>query len=67
MTDKHFNAILAKNAIAKELGDTPIGNMEAEDASMVRSSLVFISAQLQQIEDYIGQGNQPSIKDIIED
>ena len=57
MTDKHFQAILAKNDIAREL-------RSCDDQAGLNMNL--IRAYLDNIEAYIGQGNQPSIKEIIE-
>lgn len=56
MTDKKFNAILAKNHIARELkqADTK------EDLS-----IDYIVSCLRDIEAYLGQANQPSVDDII--
>ena len=53
MTKKHFEAILAKNEIARDIasGDP---------------SFDYILANLRQIESYIGQGNQPSVEDIMQ-
>lgn len=55
MTEKHFKAILAKNNIAKEI-------FENESESISRK---WIMSNLRDIEAYIGEGNQPSIDDII--
>jgi len=53
MTDKHHTAILAKNDIDREIRDgEPI-------------SVNKVLACLHQIEEYIGQGNQPSVDDIL--
>lgn len=52
MTKKHFNAILAKNDIARELKkDQP--------------NLGFIKVCLLDVEKYTGEGNQPSVTEII--
>lgn len=58
MNNKHFDAILAKNNIARIIRD-----LDTEGMVPV-NSLVF---QLQEIENYIGEGNQPCVKDIVED
>lgn len=57
MTDKRFRAILAKNHIARELADY-------QQSKLV--SLPYILSCLEDIEKYIGEGNQPSVKDIYE-
>jgi hypothetical protein len=59
MTKKHFDAILAKNSIAREVRNQRFQNEPA--------SLNFIEECLKDIEDYIGQANQPYVVDIIED
>jgi hypothetical protein len=56
MTDKQHTAILAKNDIAREIRD--FNNGEPISASKVLACLY-------QIEEYIGQGNQPIVDDII--
>jgi hypothetical protein len=53
MTKKHFKAILAKNEIARELTTACI-------------SINYIIACLEDIEKFIGEGNQPSVKNIID-
>jgi hypothetical protein len=57
MTKKHFNAILAKNNIAREIADCRAGML---------MNLGFIQHELEAIESYIGQANQPTVSDIIE-
>jgi hypothetical protein len=52
MSKKHFKAILAKSEIAREL-------------TTVCISKDFIIACLEDIEEFIGEGNQPSVKNII--
>lgn len=62
MTNEHFEAILAKNAIARgirEYKNAPVG--EGEPLSIYQ-----LIENLRAIEGFIGQGNQPSIEDIIE-
>lgn len=59
MTDKHFQAILAKNEIAKALRDY----VDSDEELAVN----HVFAMLQEIEEYIGQGNQPSALDIYND
>lgn len=53
MTDRKFNAILAKNIIAREV--------IKEEMNVKR-----IISCLKDIEDYLGEGNQPSVEDIVE-
>jgi hypothetical protein len=55
MKDKHFDAILAKNQIAREL------KQNREDISLNN-----IKKLLLVIEEYIGEGNQPSVEDILQ-
>jgi hypothetical protein len=55
MTDKHFDAILAKNQIAREL------KQSREDVSLNNIKKLLLI-----IEEYIGEGNQPSVEDILE-
>lgn len=57
MTDKKFNAILAKNDIAREVRDS-IQHRE----EMSTNQIMYC---LNQIEAYIGEANQPSVNDII--
>lgn len=56
MNQKHFDAILAKNNIARELRDMLNGDV---------ASISFMRSCLKDIEAYIGEGNQPSVEDII--
>lgn len=58
MTDKQFNAIIAKNHIARELGDY----MRDTNNEI---SVPFVLSCLRDIEAYTGEGNQPNIDDII--
>ncbi len=61
MTNKKFNAILAKNNIAREVKDylnAPIGEREPIHISYIISELITI-------EEFLGEGNQPSIKSIL--
>lgn len=51
MSDKRFEAILAKNRIARELSSN-------------EPNLPVILVDLSVLEHYIGVGNQPSISDI---
>ena len=56
MTNKHFKAILAKNCIVRELSDY------TKDKEYL--NINYILCQLKEIENYIGEGNQPSIENI---
>ena len=60
MTKKHFNAILAKNDIAKWI---------KQDFNDIKSNSFLpyeaIRLALKDIEKQIGEGNQPSIDDVI--
>lgn len=55
MTTNHFNAILAKNEIAKELMKIP---------RSLDVNHCYLFALLGDIEKFIGQANQPSIAEI---
>jgi hypothetical protein len=52
MKDTKFNAILAKNNIAREITKKEI-------------NVSYIESLLQDIENYIGTANQPSVSEII--
>jgi hypothetical protein len=56
---KKFDAIIAKNEIARWLRDTKPEEVGHGDLHVLRY-------WLREIEIYIGEGNQPSISDIIE-
>ena len=56
MSNRHFKAILAKNRIAEEVREY-LDNKTVSVASLVDA--------LQDIELYMGQGNQPEVLDII--
>ena len=58
--DKLFNAILAKNKIARELR-----NLKYNQEPILSFNL--LESCLQDIEEYLGQANQPSVEDIIND
>jgi len=58
MTDKKFNAILAKNDIAREVRNYQNDNERYVSVDMIRNAL-------RDIEKYIGEANQPKIDDII--
>ena len=55
--DKLFNAILAKNQIARLVRNKNVGNVYGE----------LITECLKDIEKVIGQGNQPSVQNIVDD
>ena len=57
MNKKHFNAILAKNRIASELKEYHQNGEQPSYLVMVDDLLV--------IEKQIGEGNQPSVKEIL--
>lgn len=57
--DIHFSAILAKNSIARMLG--------LEKDSISNSTQAYIMARLKEIEEYTGELNQPSVKDMYEE
>jgi hypothetical protein len=54
----HFDAVVAKNDIAREVRDR-IHRKEEMNAQ-------FILSCLEEIEKYIGTLNQPSVKDIVD-
>lgn len=54
MDDLHFNAVLAKNDIARQLKD-----YQQDGISIER-----VMACLNDIEEFIGQANQPTVEDI---
>lgn len=53
-----FNAILAKNGIAREL-------KKYKNNKNDHIGVAYIESMLEDIEKYIGEGNQPSVKDIM--
>ncbi len=61
MTSKHFDAIIAKNNIARVLKGLQAG----EYAELNELPLRQLNFDLREIEIFIGEGNQPSISDII--
>lgn len=61
MTQKHFNAILAKNNIAREVRE--YFNAPQGDREPIR--IGYMINELKAIEEYIGEGNQPSVDSII--
>ena len=56
MLEKKFNAILSKNDIARGIKYYKKGEGLAVE---------YLIARLQKIEDFIGNGNQPSINSIL--
>lgn len=63
MTNKHFTAILAKNNIAQEIAEAPRAKNGLMGQIIVDSG--WLLHELREIENYIGQGNQSSIDDIL--
>lgn len=61
MTNKHFEAITSKNEIARELRNNDAGD------GLATVSIGWLRHNLEVIEQYIGESNQPSVKDIIND
>ena len=61
MTTKHFDAIIAKNNLARTLRQ--INRREIADVAEL--PLLQMAHDLQEIERYIGEGNQPSAYDIM--
>ena len=62
MTNKHFNAILAKNDIARAIKDYK----KCSNGTVDPLPIFQILSALYVIETYIGEGNQPSIQNIYE-
>jgi len=58
--DAKFDAILAKNRIARELADL------IREGKIRQSDIRVILEDLTEIEDFIGEGNQPIAEDIIQ-
>lgn len=63
MSKKKFNAILAKNNIAREIRDYKNCRVGCSE----RLNKHYIIECLKDIEDYLGESNQPCVIDIIED
>jgi hypothetical protein len=61
MTKNHFNAILAKNEIAKMIVD----GKNTGELGMVAVNTRLLHFYLREIERYTGEGNQPSVLSII--
>lgn len=57
MKNNHFNAILAKNAIAREL--------KVSKNLHENINICYVIGKLQEIEKFTGEGNQPSIESIL--
>jgi hypothetical protein len=57
MEDNQFKAILAKNDIARHLAGYKTGFIE-------NLNLEYLVEALNQIENYIGEANQPNVGDI---
>ena len=69
MNDKHFDTILAKNEIARELKRWKNDlSYPAEVRKFFRQSVSmdYLLHKLEEIEAYVGTGNQPSVKEIME-
>lgn len=69
MTDKKFNAILAKNSIARDIKVLKKWHDQYKNIEAVQNCPLntgYIESCLKDIEIYLGEGNQPSVKDIIE-
>ncbi len=60
---KHFDAIIAKNNIARVLRGLRAGEYESINEIPLRA----LHFDLREIEIYIGEMNQPSINDILEE
>ncbi len=58
ISEKHFNAILAKNEIARSIRDYERGDE-------IRFILNTIVDNLKIIEEWIGESNQPTVKEIL--
>ena len=64
MSEKHFDAILAKNAIARFIRNWKNDQTTATPEPL---RMYHIVGELIAIENYIGEANQPCVKDIVED
>lgn len=62
MTTKHFDAIVAKNNLARVVR----GIMRKEYAEMSELPWGQMLYDLQEIEHYLGVGNQPEVTDIVD-
>lgn len=61
MTNKHFDAILSKNELAKMI----VENEGTGTLGEIRVSTSQLKFHLMEIERFIGTGNQPSVFEII--
>ena len=66
MTDKHFYAILAKNEIARAIRDSD-GVNKIRLGPTVDITTYRLESLLKDIEKYVGESNQPSVQDIVND
>lgn len=60
MTNKRFDAITSKNAIAQELRE----GASCGELGMVKVNTRLLLTHLRWIEKYTGTGNQPSVDDV---
>lgn len=65
MSDKKFNAILAKNNIAREVRDYLNSSSRSEDGSREPIFIKYIVHELKELESFLGEANQPSVADIL--
>ena len=65
MTNKHFDAILAKNCIARHIKDIK-SDIASGKEKRIKRAIDYIVARLNEIEAYTGAGNQPSVNAIME-
>ena len=63
MKTKHFHAILAKNALAREVRD----GKSIKWPGVIEINAHQLQAALEDIEAHIGEANQPCVSDIIND
>jgi len=61
MNNKHFDAILSKNELAKMI----VENENTGTLGEIKVSVSQLKFHLMEIERFIGTGNQPSVFDII--
>lgn len=60
MTDRHFDAILAKNYLARAVADL------VRDGAVSGHQGRWLVARLEEIEEHTGRANQPGVWDIFE-
>lgn len=65
MTNKKFNAVLAKNNIARYIRRYFDSQNQSDDCSNEPLYIQDIIPALKEIEEYLGQDNQPSIEEIL--